>query len=281
MTKVPLSVIIPVKNEEANLPRCLESISWADEIFVIDSQSTDHTVQIAEEAGASVVQFHYQSPFPKKKNWALANLPFRHSWVFILDADEVLPPAAEKEIRAIVTQQTPPYAGYWINRRFHFLGQPLRHAYFPNWNLRLFLHKRGRFEKLTDEETHSGDNEVHEHVLVEGETSRLQCVMEHYAFPDMETFLEKHQRYAAWEAHVRTQHTNMRVQDGEVAKRRQLKQLALRLPFRPWLRFLYVYLWQRGFLDGQAGFHFARLHKIYEEMILIKTYELRLSAREK
>ena len=98
--KAPISVLIPVKNEAANLPRCLASVAWADEIWVVDSQSTDATAAIAESAGARVVQFHYAGGWPKKKNWALEHLPFRHEWVFILDADEVLPAAAEAELRA-------------------------------------------------------------------------------------------------------------------------------------------------------------------------------------
>lgn len=275
MSKVAISIIIPVKNEEANIGRCLDSIRWADQIFVVDSQSTDQTTTIAQSYGAEVVQFSYRPPFPKKKNWSLENLPFRHPWVFILDADETLPPSAEKEFRAIVDQPHPTIVGYWINRRFHFMGKVLRHAYFPNWNLRLFLHERGRYEKLSNSETHSGDNEVHEHVHVAGETGRLSSIMEHYAFPDMETFIEKHTRYASWEAHAQLTEHNFSVQDKTVRRRRLLKRWSQRLPFRPALRFCYVYFWQKGFLDGKAGFHFARLHKIYEEMIAIKKYELR------
>jgi glycosyltransferase involved in cell wall biosynthesis len=96
MTKVPLSLFVPCKNEEANLARCLQSVPWVDEIFVVDSQSTDRTASIAEEHGAKVVQFEYKGGWPKKKNWALENLPFSHEWVLILDADECLPPEAER-----------------------------------------------------------------------------------------------------------------------------------------------------------------------------------------
>src|SRR5438105_1948356 len=95
--RVPVSVVVPIRNEAANLPRCLASISWADEIFVVDSQSTDSSAEIAAQHGANVVQFHFNGTWPKKKNWALENLPFKHEWVFILDADEVLPPDAALE----------------------------------------------------------------------------------------------------------------------------------------------------------------------------------------
>src|ERR1041384_7090184 len=100
--KVPVSILVPIKNEAANLPRCLRSVAWADEIFVVDSQSTDGSQRIAEEHGATVVQFQFNGTWPKKKNWALENLPFRHEWVFILDADEVLPLEAGKECAHIV-----------------------------------------------------------------------------------------------------------------------------------------------------------------------------------
>src|SRR5215207_118399 len=181
--KVPISILIPIRNEAANLPRCLESVAWADEVFVVDSASTDGSQQIAEAHGAKVVQFQFNGTWPKKKNWSLENLPFRHEWVFILDADEVLPPETEEEFRAIVNDPSPKRTGYWINRRFMFMDRWLKHAYYPNWNLRLFRHYLGRYEQLTDVNTASGDNEVHEHVIVQGSTGHLKCEMDHCAFP--------------------------------------------------------------------------------------------------
>lgn len=274
--KVPVSILIPAKNEAHNLPRCLASVRWAGEVWVVDSQSTDGTAAVAEAQGARVAQFYFGGVWPKKKNWALETLPFAHPWVFVLDADEVLPPAAEPELRAIVSEATHPFAGHWINRRFQFMGQWLRHAYYPNWNLRLFRHALGRYEKLTDAPTGSGDNEVHEHVVVRGPTGRLRCEMDHYAFPTIEVFVEKHNRYSNWEASVAVAGAgDGGLNFGAVDRRRCLKRLARRLPFRPWLRFAYVYFWQRGFLDGRAGFCFARLHAIYEELSIMKTHELR------
>ena len=279
---VHVSILIPIKNEAANLPRCLASVAWADEVFVVDSQSTDGSQRIAEERGAKVVQFQFNGTWPKKKNWALENLPFRNEWVFILDADEVLPPETEAEFRGIVTDANHATAGYWINRRFMFMGKWLRHAYYPNWNLRLFKHRLGRYEKLTDVDTQSGDNEVHEHVVVNGETGRLRCEMDHFAFPSVAVFVEKHNRYSNWEARValdRFLHgSSGRLQKGNVGIRRRLKQISHALPFRGLLRFLYVYFWQRGFLDGREGFYFARLHGFYEFLSVAKTYELKKDA---
>jgi glycosyltransferase involved in cell wall biosynthesis len=280
--KIPVSVLIPIKNEEGNLARCLDSVAWADEIFVVDSQSTDGSVGIAEAHGAKVVQFDFNGSWPKKKNWALENLPFRNEWIFILDADEVLPPEAGAEIAEAIARPGN-IAGYWINRRFFFLGRWLRHAYYPNWNLRLFRHSLGRYERLTEAETKSGDNEVHEHVLVPGPTARLRCEMDHYAFPSVDVFMEKHIRYSNWEARVAVDgllsHSADDLGHGRVERRRRLKLLSQRLPFRPLLRFLYVFLWQRGFLDGREGYYFARLHATYEFLCVVKTYELRRRAR--
>jgi len=277
--KIPVTVLIPIKNEVSNLQRSLASVSWADEIFVVDTQSTDGSVAIAEKHGAKVVQFHFNGLWPKKKNWALENLPFSHEWVFILDADEVMPPEAETEFRQIVTDPNHPVDGYWINRQFMFMEKWLKHAYYPNWNLRLFKHRLGRYEKLTGVDTASGDNEVHEHVLVNGTTERLVCQMDHYAFPSVDVFMEKHNRYSNWEARVALDQflkdSGQSLQSNAVGLRRRLKNISQHLPCRPLLRFLYVYLWQRGFLDGIEGYHFARLHAIYEYLCVVKTIELK------
>jgi len=279
--RVPVSVLVPIKNEAENLPRCLGCVQWADEIFVVDSHSTDGSVEIAQRHGAKVVQFDFNGTWPKKKNWALENLPFKNDWVLILDADEVLPAEAAAEIGDAIAN-TGGIAGYWINRRFFFLGRWLRHSYYPNWNLRLFRHSLGRYERLTTAETRSGDNEVHEHVVVQGPTARLRCEMDHYAFPSVEVFVEKHNRYSNWEACVAADkllHGSSHDLSSEaVGRRRRLKMFSQRLPLRPLLRFLYIYIWQKGFLDGRDGYYFARLHAIYEFLSVAKTYELRRSS---
>ena len=235
-------------------------------------------MQIAQRHGANVVQFHFNGTWPKKKNWALDHLPFKHAWVLIVDADEVMPKTAADEIANAIAQAGD-IAGYWINRRFFFLGRWLRHSYYPNWNLRLFRHSLGRYERLTEADTRSGDNEVHEHVIVQGPTARLQCEMDHYAFPSIEIFIEKHNRYSNWEARVAADgllpQSSGALSHSRVERRRRLKLLSQRLPFRPLLRFLYVFIWQNGFLDGRAGYYFARLHATYEFLSVAKTYELR------
>jgi glycosyltransferase involved in cell wall biosynthesis len=288
--KVPLSVLIPIKNEANNLARCLASVKWANEVFVVESQSTDGSAEIASSLGAKVVQFNFSGTWPKKKNWALDNLPFQHDWVFILDADEVLPPEAEGELKSVVSAdksaEKGEIAGYWINRRYFFLGKWLKHAYFPNWNLRLFKHKLGRYEMLTECDTASGDNEVHEHVIVQGKTGFLRSLMDHYAFPSIEVFVEKHNRYSNWEATVaidrlQSRTTADRISHTQVGWRRRLKEWSKGIPGRPLLRFLYVYVWQMGFLDGLEGYYFAVLHAYYEFLIVVKTFELKQRENER
>ncbi len=279
LNKVPVAILIPIKNEAHNLPRCLASVAWADQIFVVDSHSVDGSQEICRKAGAEVVQFDFNGTWPKKKNWALENLPFKHEWVFILDADETVPEGTEQEFREIVTDPNPKFNGYWINRRFMFMGRWLKHAYYPNWNLRLLRHRVGRYEKLTDVETASGDNEVHEHIVVEGSAGYLKAEMDHFAFPSVEVFVEKHNRYSNWEARVALDHYlkggQTQLQSTDVGLRRKLKALSQKLPFRPFQRFLYVFLFQKGFLDGLEGFYFARLHAFYEFLCVAKTYELK------
>jgi glycosyltransferase involved in cell wall biosynthesis len=273
---VALSVVIPTKNEARNIERCLRSVRWASEIYLIDSQSTDDTCRLAAEYGAKVVQFDYHGGWPKKKNWALANVPFANEWVLLLDADEVLMDDGRKEIESVLRSDAS-MDGYWINRRFVFLGKWLKHSYYPNWNLRLFRHRRGRFEKLVEGETDSGDIEIHEHVVIDGRTGRLRAELEHYAFPTVESFIDKHNRYSNWEAQLQVELDQKgrgpKLQAKRLSLHRRLKLVTSRFPMRPFLRFCYIYFLQRGFLDGIEGYYFARLHACYEWMSVIKTYE--------
>lgn len=278
MSKVPVSVIIPIYNEEANLSRALESVSWADEVFVVDSHSTDSSGQIADRHGAKVVQFELKGNWPKKKNWALDNLPFRNEWTFIMDADEELPQEAEKEFMDICEHGERPFDGYYINRRFMFMGRWLKHAYYPNWNLRLFKHRLGRYEKLTDLDTSSGDVEIHEHIIIDGKVGYLKSEMKHFAFPTVTSFVEKHNRYSNWEARIES---GKKISGARGTRLRiKLKRFSKQLPFRPFFRFLYVYIFQRGFLDGPEGYYFARLHGFYEFLCVCKSYELRKKMAE-
>lgn len=284
----PVSVLIPAKNELANIRDCIASVAFAAEIVVVDSLSTDGSAELAQSLGATVVPFQWNGRHPKKKNWALAKVPWRHEWVLIVDADERITPGLAREIDRIVRTST--LDGHYLNRRFIFMGRWLRHCgYYPSWNLRLFRHAMGRYEKLEDlGDTGSGDNEVHEHVLLTGgEDGRVGWCrhdMLHYAYPSIAVWVEKHNRYSNWEAAVLSgerEDTAMRGRLGGNAleTKRWIKRAARRLPFRPTLRFLYHYIWKQGFRDGYPGLVMCRLLAWYEFVSIAKVGELRATQR--
>ncbi len=284
LTKIPVSVLIPAKNEEANLAACLASVARADEVFVVDSQSADRSVAISESYGATVVQFHFNGRWPKKKNWALDNLPFRNEWVLIVDCDERIPPELWDEIATAIQQ--PELVGYYLNRKVFFLGQWIRFGgKYPDWNLRLFKHEQGRYENLNTEEIrNTGDNEVHEHVVLPGHVGYLKADMLHIDFRDMYHWLARHNRYSNWEAQVYLNILQGKGESGtiganlfgdDVQRKRFLKKIWVRLPFKPLLRFVLIYFIRLGFLDGRAGYIYARLLSQYEFQIGVKLSELR------
>ncbi len=286
-TRAPLSVLVPVRNEAANLASCLASVGFAQEIVVVDSASTDGTQAIADLAGARVVQFVWNGRLPRKKNWALENIPWQHEWVLIIDADERVTPDLEHEIRQAIGRAD--VDGYYLNRRFWFLDGWINHCgYFPSWNLRLFRHCLGRYEQIDiGDDVPSGDNEVHEHVLLDGRSECLCSPMEHYPYPDTATFLKKHDRYSWWEAAASLA---LKATDGKLLRatpfgtalerKRWLKKLTMAAPFRPSLRFFYHYFWRHGFRDGYRGWLLCRLLARYERMIVLKERELKRSASD-
>lgn len=285
--KLPVSVIIPVLNEELNLPNCLESVAWADEIFVVDSGSRDRTCDLAEDFGAKVVEFDYEPGGPRKKNWSLDNLPLGNDWVLLIDADERITPELQAEIRALFAKGAPSQRGFYLNRMHLFLGRFLRHGgNFPSWNMRLLHRDAGRYEKLGTEELGSaGDVEVHEHIVLDGPAGYLRAPMLHEDFKDLQSFIDRHNRYSTWDARMRTK---LRDGDGEVdsieprlfgspvERKRWLKRLWVKLPCRPFLRFAYMYFLRAGFLDGRAGFVYSCFKAVQEFHINAKMYERRL-----
>jgi glycosyltransferase involved in cell wall biosynthesis len=281
--KVPVSVLIPAKNEEQNLPACLESLQRADEIFVVDSQSSDRSIEIAERYGAKVEQFYFNGTWPKKKNWGLENLPFKNEWVLIVDCDERITDASWDEIAEKIEKDE--FDGYYINRRVFFLGKWVKHGgKYPDWNLRLFKHAKGRYEDLkTGEIQNTGDNEVHEHVVMASKVGYLKEDMMHEDYRDMFHWLARHNRYSNWEAKVYLNTLQGKGDDGTIGanlfgdavqRKRFLKKIWVRLPFKPTLRFILTYFLRLGFLDGRAGYTYARLLSQYEFQIGVKLFEL-------
>jgi glycosyltransferase involved in cell wall biosynthesis len=283
IVQVPLSVVIPVKNEEVNIEACLRSVEWAGEIWVVDSQSQDRTAEIAESFGARVVQFFYDGGWPRKKNWALENLPFGNDWVLFVDADERVTPELRDEIVAVLRDQRD-FDGFYINRRLIFLGRWIRHCgWYPSWNLRLFKHRLGRYERLVEEAKNTGDVEVHEHVVLKGKVGYLKNDLLHEDYKSIYHFVERHNRYSNWDAQVYQKLLSGEAADAQVAgsllggpvnRKRLVKRIWVRLPFRPVLRFLWMYFVRLGFLDGRPGLMFCMLMSFHEAMISAKIYEM-------
>ena len=278
--RVPVSVIVPVKNEAVNLRRCLPALDWADEVFVVDSGSSDDTASVAERLGAKVVRFEFNGVYPKKKNWALENLPFRNEWVLIVDADEVVVP----ELAVEIAQRTAADEadGFYLNMKYFFLGRRIKHCgYAEAWNLRLFRHKLGRYERMpVVPGVNTGDNEAHEHVELQGKAKRLKHQLDHHAYPSIAVWVEKHNRYAVWEAAMYDRFLNepipTTIGPGKRFKR-LLKKIYLRLPMRPVIRFVYAYVFRLGFLDGTPGLVFCSLLSFYDFLAWANVYENRIT----
>jgi glycosyltransferase involved in cell wall biosynthesis len=278
--RLPVSVLLPVLNEELNLPAALESVAWADEVVVVDSGSTDRTVQLARAAGAEIVRFDYTSQGPKKKAWALRRLELRNDWVLVLDADERVTNELRTQIEAAI--EASDADGYYVDRELVFMGRSLR-CFRPNWNLRFFKKGRGRVEDLgLHDLSGTGDNEIHEHIVLEGKVGYLRSPLLHDDYRGLTAWLDRHNKYATWEAHLYRKLRKEPIGVGPIEllrlgpfeRKRVLRRIWVRLPFRPALRFFVWYVLRRGFLDGRAGFVFCVLMSYYEFIIGAKLREL-------
>jgi glycosyltransferase involved in cell wall biosynthesis len=278
--QLPVTVVIPARSEERNLPDALESVHWATRVIVVDSRSPDHTADIARRAGAEVVQFDHASSGPKKKAWALRELDFRTDWVLFLDADERVTPALAAEIATAITDEDAD--AFYIDREFVFMGRSLR-CFRPNWNLRLFRPGLTSIEDLgLNDLPRTGDNEIHEHFVCAGRSRFLREPLLHDDDRGVTAWLERHNRYATWEAELylrlRTEPVGVGVAGflrlDPFQRKRVLRRVWVRLPFRPAVRFFVWYVLRRGFLDGRAGLVFCRLMSYYEFIIGLKLREL-------
>jgi glycosyltransferase involved in cell wall biosynthesis len=268
-----ISILIPTLDEELHVERAVASAAPLGPVYVLDSGSADGTSELAQLAGATVAQ-HPWSGYATQKNWALANLGIETEWVLFLDADEYVSPELREEIANATSSGE--FDGYYIPRQNIFLGRLLRHAWwFPDYQLRLFRAAKGRYE----------DRLVHEHVLLDGEASFLKQPIMHENLKGIDAFVERHLRYAAFEAAEM-----FRVRSGELGdqrrgrffgswpeRRRALKlHVWYRIPGRPAIRFLWMYLVKRGFLDGAQGRVYCQLLAVEEALINAKLLELAL-----
>jgi glycosyltransferase involved in cell wall biosynthesis len=277
---LPVSVIVPARNEAGNLPRCLESLRGVGEIYVIDSQSSDDTAEIAQSFGAQVVQFHYAGGWPKKRQWAMDTLPLAYDWVFLIDADEALTPELAEEIRHAM--QDPRVDGYYIALQMFFLGRVLRHGGAGFYKLSLFRRGKGRFEcRLKDQDASMADMEVHEHVIVQGKSARLKNPLLHHNVESISRYIQKHDEYANWDARVWLEGERNSTElppslfGSQAQRRRWLRKKFFMLPGSSLLLFLYRYFFRLGFLDGVPGLIYCGFQGIQFFQIKAKIYELR------
>jgi len=282
---LPVSVIVPVRNEAHNLPRCLESLQGAGEVYVVDSQSSDRTADVARSFGAQVVQFHYRGGWPKKRQWALDTLPLNYEWVLLVDADEALTPELAAEIRAAM--QDPQVDGYQVGLEMFFLGKRLRHSGATFYKLSLFRRGKGRFEcRAEDQDKSMCDMEVHEHVMVAGVTGTLKQGIVHHNVESLARYIQKHNEYSNWETLVwRSGGGESELKPAllgtQAQRRRWLRRKFLMLPGSPALFFLYKYILRMGFLDGVPGLIYCGFQGVQFFHIKAKIYELKTQAARK
>jgi len=265
-----VSVLILTLNEEANLPGCLESVAWSDDVVVFDSFSTDRTFEIAEAAGARVYRRRFDN-YAAQRNAALTEVQYRHPWVLMVDADERWPREMYREIQRVVSNGHDASVYHFL-RKDMFMGRWLKRSTgYPTW--------AGRLVKLGEV---CVKREINEEYWTAGKKGYLKGHFIHYPFNKGVAFwLQRHNRYSTMEAEALVRESTGAlklcglVSSDPTMRRKTLKQLAYRLPCRPFLVFCYLYFFRRGFLDGMPGLMYCRLRAIYEYMIDLKVRELR------
>ena len=266
------SIYILTYNEEIDIAACIESALLSDDIIVVDSCSKDRTVEIASRYRVRVVQHSFES-HGRQRTWMLQEIPTKYEWVYILEADERMTPQLFQECLEAIQSQD--YIGYYVAEQVMFMGQWIRRStQYPRYQMRLFCKDKVWF-------TDYGHTERE---VCDGPTGFLKQTYPHFTCSKgLSRWIEKHNRYSTDEAiETLRQMQQGKVKWGnlffgrtEVEKRRALKDLSLRLPFRPLLRFIYMYFILGGFLDGQAGFAWCTLQTFYEYLILLKAWEIK------
>ncbi len=262
---IPVSVIVVTRNEAARLPACLAALNAFDEVLVVDSASTDQTALVAQEWGATVVPFLWDGRYPKKRQYCLDHLPTRHDWIFFVDADEIVTPELVQEISAL------PFdcAGYFIKGRYIWRGCQLKHGMVNN-KLVLFDRRKLVFPIIDDLDlTGMGEMEGHYQPVLrpdhrEEKLGQLTQYVLHDAAQSRQEWDARHDRYAQWE---RGMNERRAWPADPVPCRQTLKKLFRALPMRGTIVFLYGYVWKCGFLDGSAGYDFARRRAAYYRAI--------------
>ncbi|AXB58507.1 glycosyltransferase family 2 protein [Flavobacterium fluviale] len=258
MNKIPITVIVSVKNEALNLPSCLDKLKRFDQIIVVDSGSTDDTTTIAEAKGAEVLQFRWNGRFPKKRNWALQNANLRHEWILFLDADEFVTEEFVDEV-AFKTQD-PSYNGFTIQFENYFMGRKLKYGYGFQKSA-LFKKSKGAYEKIEEDLWSHLDMEVHEHPIIEGKVGVIKAKVIHKDFKNLEHYIAKHNAYSSWEAQRYLQLKDSK--NEHLSFNQKIKYGLLNTGLLPAVYFMGAYFLKLGFLDGKEGFYLARFKSHY------------------
>lgn len=264
-----LTVVIPVKNEAVNLPRCLAALPQGVPVVVVDSGSTDATVALARQAGAAVLDFVWDGRFPKKRNWVLRQHAPATDWVLFLDADEYPGEAFWRELEVVLPGTE--HAGFWLCYENHFMGKSLRYG-DPCPKLALFRVGAGEYERIEEERWSTLDMEVHEHPVLEGTVGQIQAAIRHEDFKGLGHWVAKHNAYAEWEA------WRWRALQGpeggatlaRMTPRQRWKYRNLSRWWFPMAYFVGAYVVKRGFLDGRAGLRLALMKAWYFYLIRLK-----------
>jgi glycosyltransferase involved in cell wall biosynthesis len=267
-----ISVLVLTKNEEKDLPVCLKSVAWCDDIHVFDSFSDDRTVAIAQAVGATITQRKFDN-WSAHQNWGLANIPFKHEWVLYIDADERVSHELKEALLAFESAADD-VAAYEIQRRdFAWNGTWLKHAQMSPYYLRLFRPSKMRYERLVNPVS-----------IPDGKVLRIEGFLDHYPFSKgFRYWWQRHLGYADLEASTRLQDLDKGIKfsltkaafSKDFSERRyHMKGIFYELPGRPFIKWFYLAIWRRGFLDGSAGLTYSMLQAIYEYFIVLKTKEL-------
>lgn len=271
--RIPVTVVVPVRNEEANLEECLQRLSSFDEVIVVDSGSTDATRQIAADHAVSVIQFEWDGHYPKKRNWVLLNHRLRNEWVLFLDADELVTTDFCREVSGALDQNR--HDGFWLRYTNHFLGRPLKHG-DPQRKLALFRVGRGLYEKIEEDAWSGLDMEVHEHPVIEGAVGEISAPIDHRDDRGIAKFIDRHKDYALWETNRTMQLRNAGPEVwGQLTDRQRRKYRNIDKWWFAWAYFAWGYIVRRGFLDGMAGFSYAfyKLWYFWTIRLLLKERE--------
>lgn len=261
---LPVTVAIPVKNEEANLARCMERLGRFADIVVIDSGSTDRTIEIAQSFGARVVDFRWDGSYPKKRNWFLMNHPPQQPWVLFLDADEFVDDTFCDALAEAV--QRDDVNGYWLNYTNYFLGRRLDHG-LEQRKLALFRVGTALYEKIEETGWSRLDMEIHEHPVVEGQVSQIAAAIDHRDYKGLAKFIEKHRDYAMWEARRFAKLSADSAAWTRFTGRQRFKYRNMTRWWYPLFYFLFTYVAKQGFRDGGAGLHYAAYKAWYFQTI--------------